>query len=88
MTKNCILMEKILDSLNWNGVSMVEFRLSDSEIYFMEINPKFWRSHDLAISCGINFVELLIKMSKDIKLNLIDYPRNIKFNWSFSLENI
>lgn len=78
--------KKILDSLNWNGVAMVEFKLSDSEFYFMEINPKFWGSHDLAISCGINFAELLIKMGKGSNLNFIDYPRNIKFHWPFSEE--
>jgi predicted ATP-grasp superfamily ATP-dependent carboligase len=32
---------KILDSLNWNGIAMVEFKLNDkNELYLIEINPK------------------------------------------------
>lgn len=48
---------KILSSLKWNGVAMVEFKRShdDGELYFMEVNPKFWGSLDLSIQSGVDF---------------------------------
>ncbi len=47
----------VLESLDWNGVAMVEFKRSDRDghLYLMEINPKFWGSLDLAIQSGCNF---------------------------------
>ena len=48
---------KILNSLKWNGVAMVEFKRShdNGELYFMEVNPKFWGSLDLSIQSGVDF---------------------------------
>jgi predicted ATP-grasp superfamily ATP-dependent carboligase len=48
---------RLLQSLNWHGVAMVEFKRSDydGEFYLIEINPKFWGSLDLAIQAGCNF---------------------------------
>jgi predicted ATP-grasp superfamily ATP-dependent carboligase len=48
---------KLLESLRWHGVAMVEFKRSDrdGELYLMEINPKLWGSLDLAIQAGCNF---------------------------------
>lgn len=50
-----------LESLDWNGVAMVEFKRSDADgdYYLMEINPKFWGSLDLAIQSGCNFPLML-----------------------------
>ena len=47
----------LLESLNWNGAAMVEFKQSsrNGEFYLMEINPKLWGSLDLAIASGANF---------------------------------
>lgn len=51
------LGRRLLESLNWNGAAMVEFKRSDAdgEFYLMEINPKLWGSLDLAIAAGCNF---------------------------------
>lgn len=47
--------KKILDSLRWHGVAMVEFKRSekDGRFYIIEINPKYWGSIDLGISAGV-----------------------------------
>jgi predicted ATP-grasp superfamily ATP-dependent carboligase len=47
----------LLESLDWHGVAMVEFKRSDldGEFYLIEINPKLWGSLDLAIESGCNF---------------------------------
>lgn len=41
---------------------MVEFRRTkEGELYFMELNPRFWGTLPLAIASGVNFPALLIK---------------------------
>ena len=82
----------LLDELKWHGVAMVEFKKNkiDNKLYLMEINPKFWGSHDLAISCGVNFANEYISISplKKTKIRKIrgdvHYPLNKKFQWPTS----
>jgi len=81
--------KKLLDKLNWHGVAMVEFKkeYKTNKLFLMEVNPKFWASHDLAISSGINFakeyLEIMPKKSS-LKDNLnyeIKYLLNNRFQW-------
>ncbi|NMH59047.1 ATP-grasp domain-containing protein [Alteromonas ponticola] len=51
---------KLLDSVNWHGVAMVEFKVADDGTpYLMEINTRLWGSLQLSIDAGVNFPELL-----------------------------
>jgi len=72
----------ILDTLNWEGVAMVEFKKDNKTgIYnLMEINAKFWGSLDLALVSGVNFPQMLIDdaLGKNIVHN--EYPVK-KFQW-------
>ena len=47
----------LLDGLRWNGVAMVEFKGEPERgtLSLMEINAKFWGSHDLALAAGVDF---------------------------------
>jgi predicted ATP-grasp superfamily ATP-dependent carboligase len=77
---------RILDHLKWNGVAMVEFKMADDGVpYFLEINPKFWGSTELAISSGVDFPQHLVNAILD---NEIKYSRNYivgrKFHWPFN----
>ena len=67
---------KLLDSLKWHGVAMVEFK--DGRL--LEVNPKFWGSLDLAISSGVNFPRMYIDLAsgKDVSFNGYKYAR---FQW-------
>jgi predicted ATP-grasp superfamily ATP-dependent carboligase len=48
--------EKLLRTVAWHGVAMVEFRVSPGGTgYLMEVNPRFWGSLQLAIDSGIDF---------------------------------
>jgi len=88
--------KKLLDSLNWHGVAMVEFKLNDNKIpILMEINPKFWGSIDLALEAGVNFPKALIDIhfNNEVKYsNKYQYP--FKYHWPLhgdiqhGLENI
>jgi predicted ATP-grasp superfamily ATP-dependent carboligase len=57
----------LLESLEWNGAAMVEFKRStrDGEFYLMEINPKLWGSLDLAIAAGCNFPSWIVRHLMD-----------------------
>ncbi|MDQ2076165.1 ATP-grasp domain-containing protein [Marinimicrobium sp. ABcell2] len=51
---------KLLDSVKWHGVAMVEFRVSpDGVPYLMEVNTRFWGSLQLAVDAGVDFPKLL-----------------------------
>jgi predicted ATP-grasp superfamily ATP-dependent carboligase len=71
----------LLDSLNWHGVAMVEFKLNENETpILMEINPKFWGSTDLALDAGVNFPKFLIDIYLGKK---IIYSSNYKFPFRY-----
>ena len=77
---------KLLESLNWHGVAMVEFKkdFRDGEFKLMEINPKFWGSLDLAIVSGVDFPYLAVKMAMDGDVEpVFEYKTEIKFRWLF-----
>jgi len=77
---------KILQSLNWHGVAMVEFKKDsrDGKFKLMEINPKFWGSLDLSIASGVDFPRLLVEMAINGDVNpVFHYSQDIKFRWPF-----
>lgn len=50
------MAERMLSTLQWHGVAMVEFRGSlGGGFRLMEINPRLWGSLALAIDCGVDF---------------------------------
>ena len=54
--------EQLLDTLDWSGVAMVEFKV-DRETrtpYLMEVNGRFWGSLQLAVDAGVDFPALLL----------------------------
>jgi predicted ATP-grasp superfamily ATP-dependent carboligase len=76
---------RILDSLQWNGVAMVEFKLTvNDDLYLMEINPKFWGSYELAEKCGISFAYDYYKIAMGKNVKQVDYDKEIGFRWLFS----
>jgi len=75
--------ERLMESLDWNGVAMVEFKSENDNHWLMEINGRFWGSLPLAIHAGIDFPKLLIDMlagnniSENYSYNENLYVRNI-----------
>lgn len=53
----------LLEALEWHGVAMVEFKRVGDRFVLMEINPRFWGSLPLALRCGINFPDLLVRVA-------------------------
>ena len=54
----------LLDSLNWHGVAMVEFKQDDrdGQLKLMEINGRLWGSLQLAIDAGVDFPSMMAEM--------------------------
>jgi predicted ATP-grasp superfamily ATP-dependent carboligase len=78
------LGSRILDSLSWHGVAMVEFRRDfvSGKFRLLEINPKFWGSLDLSVSAGVNFPYLAACMvaSEDLALPTT-YRCGLRYCW-------
>ena len=82
------LSKKLLDSLDWNGPVMVEWKRDekDGRYKLIEINPKLWGSLDLTIQSGVNIPLLMVRalMGKDIE-QILDYSNTV-FRWTFPSE--
>lgn len=58
------IAEKLLGSLDWHGVAMVEFKVAeDGTPYLMEINARFWGSLQLAVDAGVDFPFLAYQLA-------------------------
>ncbi len=59
--------ERLLSSLGWVGVAMVEFKEHprDGRPKLLEINPRFWGSLHHAIVCGVDFPFLLYSLAME-----------------------
>lgn len=59
--------KKLLEELDWHGVSMVEFKLDprSGQPQLMEINPRFWGSLHLPIYSGVDFPKMLLELALD-----------------------
>jgi predicted ATP-grasp superfamily ATP-dependent carboligase len=74
---------KLLSSLEWTGVAMVEFKQrGPDDFVLMEINGKFWGSLELALSAGVNFGADLVRLFRGEDLSYTeDYDRSHEFYW-------
>jgi len=75
--------KKLLDSLKWHGVAMVEFKLNKDGIpILMEINPKFWGSTDLALEAGVNFPKALVDIYEKKEVEYAEnYSMPFRYHW-------
>lgn len=77
---------RMLGRIAWHGVAMVEFRYDerDGEYKFLEINPKFWGSLDLALAAGVDFPYALCQMAAGRPLDYSEnYNSNLRYHWLF-----
>jgi predicted ATP-grasp superfamily ATP-dependent carboligase len=72
---------KLLDSLGWHGVALIEFKKNRSgNYYLMEINGKLWASIEVALKAGCNFPFYLCLMANQQILEYSEeYVKNLKF---------
>lgn len=75
---------KIMENYKWQGVVELEFLVDErnGRIVFMEINPRFWASLELAVLSGVNFPYLYYNISIDNDCEKISgYKSGVKTRW-------
>jgi predicted ATP-grasp superfamily ATP-dependent carboligase len=75
---------RLLQSLDWQGVAMVEFKVDprDNEPKLMELNPRFWGSLALAIYAGVDFPYLLYRVAMGEEFAPVrDYKVGVRCRW-------
>ena len=76
------LTRKLLDEVDWHGVAMVEYRVSESGVaYLMEVNTRFWGSLQLAIDSGVDFPALLIRLCRGEAVIQANYKQGQRLRW-------
>lgn len=73
---------RLLDAAAWEGVAMVEYRVSDERgVYLMEVNARLWGSLQLAIDAGVDFPALLLEDLSQAGLALPEYREGVRLRW-------
>jgi len=80
------LAKRYMEGLSWQGVAEIEFaeEKGSGRLIFMEANPRFWSSIELAVIAGIDFPKIYmdIAVCKDCDL-VQNYTTGIRTKWSF-----
>lgn len=75
---------RLLRSLQWYGLAMVEFKVDprDNQPKLMELNPRFWGSLALAVHAGVDFPYLLYKMAMGEEFDpVLEYNLGVRCRW-------
>lgn len=74
---------KLLDSVGWHGIAMVEFKCESQDVcHLMEINTRFWGSLQLAIDAGVDFPWLLYQMTCGEAVTPLEtYKKGTRLRW-------
>lgn len=76
--------EAVLARHRWTGVAMVEFKedAATGTPYLMEVNGRFWGSLQLAIDAGVDFPELLVRVTQGEDVEPVTFYRTgIRSRW-------
>jgi predicted ATP-grasp superfamily ATP-dependent carboligase len=76
--------ERLLSEVEFHGVAMVEFRVDEEtgQVWFIEVNPRFWGSLALAIQAGVDFPLLLYLMARDGDVDpVLSYKSGVVVRW-------
>lgn len=75
--------ERLLNEAKWNGVAMVEFRVSPGGVpYLMEVNGRLWGSLQLAIDSGVDFPWLIFSAANGAALHARrNYAVGCRLRW-------
>lgn len=77
---------KIMEGLPWVGVVELEFMIDriNDRIVFMEINPRFWASLEMAVLAGVDFPYLYYKVAMEGDCEeVFSYHEGLKARWLY-----
>ncbi len=75
---------RLLRHLQWQGVAMVEFKVNPDtgQVWFIEINPRFWGSLALPYYSGVDFPYLLCQLIEGKTPSpVLEYRVGVKVGW-------
>jgi len=75
------LGRRLLESLDWTGIAMVEFKFDEARkrFFIIEVNPRLWGSLPLAIHSGVNFPVLHAMAALDMDFeDVLSYKLGVK----------
>lgn len=75
---------KLMKHLKWYGIVEIEFMVDrrDNKPKFMEINPRFWNSLEMAILAGVDFPWMLYRIALDGDVpEVFNYKTGLKCKW-------
>lgn len=75
---------RIMKNLPWKGIVELEFIVDakDNKFKFMEINPRFWGSLQMAITAGVDFPWMLYNLSGEGKIDAtFKYKSGLMCSW-------
>ena len=77
------MAHRILESVGWHGVAMVEFKVTaEGTPYLIEVNGRFWGSLQLAIDSGVDFPWLLYQLANGTKVDEVTgYAVGVTWRW-------
>ncbi len=55
---------KLLQSVSFSGIAMVEYKEKDGEYYFLEVNPRIWGSFGATYKAKSDFIKAYVEASK------------------------
>jgi hypothetical protein len=75
----------LLDALAWHGVAMVEFKgeAEPGQFALIEINAKFWGSHDVVLAAGVDIPGNLVALLEGSAVAPQGPYRRVRFAWPF-----
>jgi D-aspartate ligase len=70
-------IEKLMQSLNWNGVANIDIRfdVKTKQFLILEINPRFWETTEASEAAGVNFPYLYCLTSLNIDFEVPKYKK-------------
>ena len=75
---------RLLVSVGWSGVAMVEFKRSaaDGRAYLMEVNGRLWGSLKLALDSGVDFPVMLARLAGGESIEpVVSYKTGNRCRW-------
>ena len=77
--------KQILDSINWHGFAMVEFKVNpkSGQVWFIEVNPRLWGSFPMAVNAGVEFPLLALLCTEKGSDLALSQSRGIKIKNGF-----
>lgn len=76
--------ERLLKSVQFHGVAMVEFKFDEQTRrgWLIEVNPRFWGSLALAIQSGVDFPYLLYRIAEEGDVPpVLEYIQGLNVRW-------